>query len=103
MRSALATIRLDSAVNRLAVSTRHHVISIPHDNRQVRLYDLQGQRIARLPRVNQRGHRRMVCGTAWADDPQGTQSGINLFTCGFDRQVLGWKYIPIHQQANGKQ
>ncbi|KAB7499723.1 WD repeat-containing protein 37 [Armadillidium nasatum] len=49
MRSPLATIRLDSAVNRLAVSSAN-LIAIPHDNRQVRLYDLAGQRLGRLPR-----------------------------------------------------
>ncbi|XP_066977066.1 WD repeat-containing protein 37 isoform X2 [Macrobrachium rosenbergii] len=41
MRSPLATIRLDSPVNRLAVSSTN-VIAIPHDNRHVRLYDLSG-------------------------------------------------------------
>lgn len=51
MRSPLATIRADSAVNRLAVSSSG-VIAIPHDNRQVRLHDLGGQRIARLPRTS---------------------------------------------------
>lgn len=51
MRSPLATIRADSAVNRLAVSNTG-VIAIPHDNRQVRLFDLTGQRIARLPRTS---------------------------------------------------
>lgn len=40
MRSPLATIRLDSPVNRLAVSPTN-VIAIPHDNRHVRLYDQQ--------------------------------------------------------------
>lgn len=49
MRSPLATIRSDSAVNRIAVSSTG-VIAIPHDNRQVRLFDLNGQRIVRLPR-----------------------------------------------------
>lgn len=51
MRSPLATIRLDSPVNRLAVSSSN-VIAIPHDNRHVRLYDLSGNRLARLPRSN---------------------------------------------------
>lgn len=51
MRSPLATIRTDSAVNKLAVSN-NGLIAMPHDNRQVRLYDLSGQRIAR--------HRRQV-------------------------------------------
>lgn len=49
MRSPLATIRLDSPINRLAVSP-NNIIAIPHDNRQVRLYDLAGQRLGRLPR-----------------------------------------------------
>lgn len=49
MRSPLATIRSDSAINRIAVSPTG-VIAIPHDNRQVRLFDLNGQRIVRLPR-----------------------------------------------------
>lgn len=60
MRSPLATIRSDSAVNRLAVSSTG-VVAIPHDNRQVRLYDLGGQRIARLPRGNRQVHRVISC------------------------------------------
>lgn len=61
MRSALTTIRLDSAVNRLAVSNGG-VIAIPHDNRHIRLFDLNGQRIARLPRTSRQvnDHREML-------------------------------------------
>lgn len=51
MRSALTTIRLDSAVNRISVSNGG-IIAIPHDNRHIRLFDLNGQRIARLPRTS---------------------------------------------------
>lgn len=51
MRSALTTIRTDSSVNRLAVSNIG-IIAIPHDNRQIRLFDLNGQRVARLPRTS---------------------------------------------------
>lgn len=51
MRSALTTIRTDSAVNRISVSPGG-VIAIPHDNRQIRLFDMNGQRIARLPRTS---------------------------------------------------
>jgi len=87
MRSALATIRTDSAVNRLALSQQHNIIAIPHDNRNVRLYDLNGSRLGRLPRSSRRGHRRMVCAAAWADD----NPHCNLFTCGFDKQLLAWK------------
>ncbi|XP_058058112.1 WD repeat-containing protein 37 [Anopheles bellator] len=86
MRSALTTIRSDSAVNRVAVSASG-VIAIPHDNRHIRLFDLNGQRIARLPRTSRQGHRRMVSSVAWTED---ITSNCNLFSSGFDRRVLGW-------------
>ncbi|KAG4067125.1 hypothetical protein HA402_000116 [Bradysia odoriphaga] len=86
MRSALTTIRTDSSVNRLAVSNSG-VIAIPHDNRHIRLFDLNGQRVARLPRTSRQGHRRMVSSVAWSEDIGAT---CNLFSCGFDRVVLGW-------------
>lgn len=89
MRSALATIRTDSSVNRLAVSTGG-IIAIPHDNRQIRLFDLNGQRVARLPRTSRQGHRRMVSSVAWAEDPL---FNCDLFSCGFDRRVFGWSII----------
>ncbi|XP_045612520.1 WD repeat-containing protein 37 [Procambarus clarkii] len=96
MRSPLATIRLDSPVNRLAVSPIN-VIAIPHDNRHVRLYDLTGNRLARLPRSNRQCHRRMVCSVAWGEDALGAR--CNLFTAGFDRIVYGWS---IHSFKEGK-
>ncbi|CAH1241171.1 WDR37 [Branchiostoma lanceolatum] len=89
MRSPLATIRTDSAINRISVSPLHKVIAIPHDNRHIRLFDLQGVRLARLPRSNRTGHHRMVCGMAWYDE----NPACNLFSCGFDRQVIGWQII----------
>ncbi|KRZ70440.1 WD repeat-containing protein 37, partial [Trichinella papuae] len=89
MRTALTTIRMDSPVNRIAVSRTSNIIAIPTDNRQVRLYDLNGVRITRLPSTSRRGHHRMVCCCAWADD----NSHCNLFSCGFDKQVLGWNVI----------
>lgn len=94
MRSSLATIRGDSGVNRLAVSSSG-IIAIPHDNRQVRLFDLYlgGQRIARLPRTSRQGHQRMVCSVAWADD--NVSMSCNFFSCGFDRLILGWLIQPV--------
>uniref|UniRef100_A0A240SX86 WD repeat-containing protein 37 n=1 Tax=Glossina pallidipes TaxID=7398 RepID=A0A240SX86_GLOPL len=89
MRSALTTIRTDSSVNRLAVSNGG-TIAIPHDNRQIRLFDLNGQRIARLPRTSRQGHRRMVSSVAWAEEPL---LNCDLFSCGFDRRVFGWSVI----------
>uniref|UniRef100_A0AAQ4RQC2 WD repeat-containing protein 37 n=1 Tax=Gasterosteus aculeatus aculeatus TaxID=481459 RepID=A0AAQ4RQC2_GASAC len=87
MRSPIATIRTDSAVNRISVSANQRIIALPHDNRQVRLFDMSGVRLARLPRSNRmQGHRRMVCCTTWNEENQ----SCNLFTCGFDRQAIGW-------------
>ncbi|XP_041040651.1 WD repeat-containing protein 37 isoform X2 [Carcharodon carcharias] len=86
MRSPIATIRTDSAVNRISVSANQRIIALPHDNRQVRLFDMSGVRLARLPRSNRQGHRRMVCCTAWSED----NPICNLFSCGFDRQAIGW-------------
>uniref|UniRef100_A0A9J2PU96 WD_REPEATS_REGION domain-containing protein n=1 Tax=Ascaris lumbricoides TaxID=6252 RepID=A0A9J2PU96_ASCLU len=86
MRSAIATVRLDSATNRLSIS-RKNLVAIPHDNRNVRVYDLNSVRLSRLPRANGRSHRRMVCCATWADD-----HAINdLITCGFDKQIIAWK------------
>lgn len=78
MRSALTTIRTDSAVNRLAVSA-NGVIAIPHDNRHIRLFDVNGQRVTRLPRTS-----RMVSGI---DHYCGC--GILIFK--FRQKVLGFE------------
>lgn len=94
MRTAVATVQSDSAVNRISVS-QNGLIAVPYDNRNVRLFDLQGNRLARLPRSSRQGHTRMVCCTAWAED--GSQRP-NLFTCGFDRQVIGWSVQPRDHQ-----
>uniref|UniRef100_A0AAQ5XF82 WD repeat-containing protein 37 n=1 Tax=Amphiprion ocellaris TaxID=80972 RepID=A0AAQ5XF82_AMPOC len=92
MRSPIATIRTDSAVNRISVSVNQKIIALPHDNRQVRLFDMSGVRLARLPRSNRQGHRRMVCCSSWCEE----NSTCNLFTCGFDRQAIGWNInIPV--------
>lgn len=91
MRSPVAAIRVDSAVNRLSVSS-NGVIAIPHDNRHIRLFDLAGQRLARLPRSSRQGHNRMVACATWADE---SIAGVNLFTCGFDRRVLGWSVMSL--------
>jgi WD40 repeat protein len=85
MRTPVATIQSDSSVNRISVSQSSGLIAIPFDNRNVRIYDLSGNRIARLPRSSRQGHSRMVCCTAWSEETK-----PNLFTCGFDRMTLGW-------------
>lgn len=85
MRAPLTTIRTDSPVNRLSVS-QSGVIAIPHDNRSIRLFDLNGQRIARLQRTSRMGHRRMVSSVAWKEN----SPTCNLFSSGFDKKVFGW-------------
>ncbi|CAH1774039.1 unnamed protein product [Owenia fusiformis] len=86
MRSPIATIRTDSAINRLSVSPNQHVIAIPHDNRHIRIFDIHGVRVGRMPKGGRQGHTRMVCATTWAED----HTTCNMFSCGFDRKVLGW-------------
>ncbi|XP_062509455.1 WD repeat-containing protein 37-like isoform X2 [Corticium candelabrum] len=87
MRSALTTIRTHAACNRLAVSSKE-ILAAPLDNRDVRLWDLAGTRLVTAKRTRRQGHSRMVSSAVWSDD---LASGVNLFTCGFDRKVIGWK------------
>uniref|UniRef100_A0A8C9ZZV8 WD repeat-containing protein 37 n=1 Tax=Sander lucioperca TaxID=283035 RepID=A0A8C9ZZV8_SANLU len=61
MRSPIATIRTDSAVNRISVSVNQKIIALPHDNRQVRLFDMSGVRLARLPRSNRQVSQFYIC------------------------------------------
>lgn len=97
MRSALCHIRLDSAVNRLSVFNSA-VIAIPQDNRDIRLFDVRGERIARLTRTNRQGHTRMVSSVVWNEDPN---SAINLFSAGFDKRLIGWNVcLPTTKQEN---
>ena len=37
-----------------------------------------------------KGHQRMVCSTAWGEETN-AKASCNLFSCGFDRRVLGWQ------------
>ena len=50
MRTPVAMVQSDSSVNRISVSQSSGLVAIPFDNRNVRIYDLSGNRIARLPR-----------------------------------------------------
>jgi WD40 repeat protein len=82
IRSPLFTIRTDSAVNRLAVSS-NNLIAIPNDNRSIRIFEINSQRICRLQK---RSHRRMVTSCCFKED-----SGIcKLFSSGFDRKIIEW-------------
>ncbi|TRY63143.1 hypothetical protein TCAL_00346 [Tigriopus californicus] len=95
MRAPVTSIQAPSAVNRLAVSL-NGTIAIPHDNRQVVLYDLQGQKIIRLPRDASKPHNLMVTSVCWAaaDISESWRCKANLFSAGFDRIALGWTVRP---------
>lgn len=41
-----------SLLCRISVCVGQRIIALPHDNRQVRLFDMSGVRLARLPRSN---------------------------------------------------
>ena len=85
MRSPLTTICVEAPINKLAVSQQHNVIAIPLDNRHVRIFDTNGNRVCRLPRNH---HDRMVTCAAWS--LLGTSTNLHLFTSAFDRRVCAW-------------
>lgn len=99
MRAPLTTIRTDSSVNRLTVSKKNW-IAIPCDNRHVKLYNLNGERLGRLRRSNRQGHRRMVSATIWIDSALSVP--CNLVTSGFDRKVLGWSVVETSASKDEK-
>uniref|UniRef100_A0A0N4ZNB7 WD repeat-containing protein 37 n=1 Tax=Parastrongyloides trichosuri TaxID=131310 RepID=A0A0N4ZNB7_PARTI len=87
MRNVLTSIRLESPINKISYNEKTKLIAIPMDNRIVKLYDVNESKIIQVPRINSKCHRRIVFSTTWL--PSGLQN--NLFTCGFDNKVIGWK------------
>ncbi|KAH9521340.1 WD repeat-containing protein 37 [Dermatophagoides farinae] len=73
MRSPLITISMESGINKLSVSQQHNLFTIPLDNRNVRIYDINGNRICRLSRDS---HNRMVTCATWLD-PTSTITGTS--------------------------
>ncbi|KAH7933430.1 hypothetical protein HPB49_012526 [Dermacentor silvarum] len=60
---------------------------------------MSGVRLARLPRNSRQGHRRMVWAAAWLYTDQ-VNVKANLFTCGFDRNTLGWNVgVPSKEEC----
>ncbi len=88
MRSALVSIYVESPINKLAVSQQHNLIAIPLDNRHVRIYDINGVRVCRLPRSH---HDRMVTCATWSQVI--SPNSMHLFTCAFDRRVCAWNIV----------
>jgi WD40 repeat protein len=97
MRSPVCTIHVNSGVNRICTMTintqnGHETrdstyLCLPLDNRDIKVYNLQGERVARLPR-NSRGvgHRRLVTSVA--------SYGNFLFSGSFDKLVNCWSLEP---------
>ena len=104
MRAPVTNIHAPSAVNKLAVS-QAGTIAIPHDNRQVVLYDLNGQKILRLPSdsSSKKCHHRMVTSCCWApgDHADSWRSRAGLFSAGFDRVAFGWCVRPAKDDGGG--
>jgi len=91
MRSALVTIRLDSAVNRISLSNSG-LIAVPHDDRHVRIFDLSGQRVARLPRSNRQVSAFITVGIIFP-----TLSYCNYFI----PIILVWFHLLLGTPTNG--
>lgn len=92
MRSPVFSINVNSGINRICsmsvnscAESPHHAetfICLPLDNRDIKIYNLQGERVIRLPRDNRAGHRRIVTSVASYDSL--------LFSASFDKYVNCW-------------
>jgi len=89
MRSPVCTINLNSGANRIcAITTANNdgstetFLGIPLDNRDIKIYNLNGERMMRLPRNNRVGHRRLVTSLA--------SHGNLLLSASFDKTVNCW-------------
>jgi len=91
MRAPLTNIQTDSQVNKLSING-NGMIAIPQDNRHVLIYDVSGNKLARLPRESRKCHMRMVSAVAWSGENETNwRTQANLFSAGFDRLALGWR------------
>jgi hypothetical protein len=95
MRSPVSTINLNAGANRLCSfeQTAETFLAIPLDNRDIKIYNLAGERMMRLPRTNRIGHRRLVTSVA--------SHGNLLLSASFDKTVSCWSidYSP-HIKSN---
>jgi WD40 repeat protein len=89
MRSPVCTINLNSGANRICSitttnpdSSTETFLGIPLDNRDIKIYNLNGERMMRLPRNNHVGHRRLVTSLA--------SHGNLLLSASFDKTVNCW-------------
>lgn len=91
MRSPLFTINANSGVNRICtmngpISSQdmlsETVLCLPLDNRDIKIYNLNGERVHRLPRNNRIGHKRLVTSLA--------SYGQLMLSCSFDKIINCW-------------
>ncbi|KAL3078273.1 hypothetical protein niasHS_012160 [Heterodera schachtii] len=87
MRSPISAIRLNSAANRISICNNKNLIAIPQDNRNISVFDLNGNKQTRIPRSAGKFHHRLVNACAWISD----HPLNNLITCGFEKQIIGWR------------
>ncbi|GAA28858.2 WD repeat-containing protein 37 [Clonorchis sinensis] len=88
--SAFTGTTLATAANNQSSAVTHgsgyrRILALPLDNRMIKFFDLNGNRIGRLTRSS-RGHTRMVTSVAWADE-----GFCNFFSTGFDSRLLSWQ------------
>ena len=91
---------MDSQVNKLSISTSG-MVAVPQDNRHVCIYDISGNKLARLPRESNKCHMRMVSSVVWAagdGDRDNWKGKANLFSVGFDRVAMGWRVKSKEEQ-----
>lgn len=98
MRSPVFSVNLNAGVNRIcsikspllssseASSSLSTYICAPLDNRDIKVYNLMGERVLRLPRNSRSllGHRRLVTSVA-------SHSNM-LFSASFDKSVQCWSF-----------
>ena len=101
MRSPVCTINLNSGANRICSitttnsdSSTETFLGIPLDNRDIKIYNLNGERMLRLPRSNRVGHRRLVTSMA--------SHGNLLLSASFDKTINCWSldYNPPKSSSN---
>lgn len=86
-------------MNKLSISTSG-MVAVPQDNRHVCIYDISGNKLARLPRESGKCHMRMVSSVVWAGegDRDNWKGKANLFSVGFDRVAMGWRVKSKEEQ-----
>jgi WD40 repeat protein len=92
MRSPVSTINANSGINRICSMnfpsndglTNDIYLCLPLDNRDIKIYNLNGERTLRMPRTSKVGHRRLVTSVACHEN--------FIFSASFDKLVNCWSF-----------